>query len=264
MRQAYLSGTFIFLFAAVIVLQIFSDHEKAKATYIEPSVLKPDMIRVIDLGLHNAAADLLWLASIQYFGGNESKKYEKLADYINTSIELDPLFSYPYAFGELILPGMGKLDNAIALGVKGSGLKLKDWRIPYYLAATYHINKDDRINAAKYFDVAANTEGAPENVKKIAARYGSGIDNRSQTKQIWIGIYETSNDEVVKERAKKYIIHFELLEILDQASAIYKEKFQKYPSSVEELVNARILKQAPVDPFGFSYTFNTDGKAELK
>lgn len=264
MKRAYLSGIFILLFAAVIVLQMFSDQEKARATYIEPTVLKPDIIRIVDLGLHNAASDLLWLASIQYFGGNDSRTNEKMADYLFTATELDPLFTYPYAFGELILPGLNMLDQAIALGEKGSDLKLKDWKIPYYLATTYHINKEDKVNAAKYFDIAANTEGAPESIQKIAARYGSGVDNRSQTKQIWIGIFETSDDEVVKERAKNYIVHFEILEILDQASAYYKEKFQRYPASVEELVNAKIIKQSPRDPFGFDYIFNEEGKVELK
>jgi len=263
MKKAFLTGIFALMLSAIVVLQIFSDREKAKAIYSEPIVLKSDMIRLTDFGLHNAVADLLWLASIQYFGGWESRTNEKMSEYLFNATELDPQFSYPYAFGVLILPGINQTDKALELGQKGVDLKLSDWRIPYYMATTYYITKDDATNAAKYFDIAANTKGAPDNIAHIAARFGSNTSKRAQTIQIWQGIYETTNDEVVKERAKNYIIHLQIMDILDQAISIYFDQNKKYPENISDLVQAKIINQVPLDPFGFEYIV-TDGKATIK
>jgi hypothetical protein len=264
MKKAFLFGIFILMLSAIVILQVFSDREKARAIYTEPIVLKSETIRITDLGLHNAAADLLWLASIQYFGGGESRTMSKLSEYLFTATELDSQFSYPYAFGVLILPSVEKMDEALVLGQKGVDLKLADWRIPYYMATIYFINKEDNKEAAKYFDIAANTKDAPDNITQIAARFGANSNRRSQTIQIWQGIYENSDDEVVKERAKKYIIHYSILDALDQAVQIYKDKYNKLPTDISELLKIKVINQVPIDPFGFEYIIREDGKVNFK
>lgn len=264
MKKSFVTGLFILLFGAIIIVQIFYDAEKKRSLFSEPLVLKPEIIRAADLGLHNAASDLLWLSAIQYFGGGESKTSEKLNDYLIASTELDKNFAYPYAFGVLVLPSIGQADQGIALAQKGIANNVKDWRIPYYLATTYYIDKNDAINAAKYFDMAANTAGAPADIQKVAANFGSRTDQREKTKQIWIGIYESSNDEVVKERAKNYIIHIEIMDLLEQAAKQYYTINGKYPTDLNQLVEAKILKAIPPDPFGFSFTINQSGKVEVK
>src|SRR3989338_3998290 len=127
------------------------------------------------------------------------------------------------------------------MGERGLEEADSDWRIPYYLATTYHIFKHDRINAVKYFDIAARTTDAPDSVKRIAINYGTAPDVRQQTKEIWLSIFETSGDEVVRERAKLYILHYEYIEILERATGIYKQKFGSYPDNLDKLVEKRIL-----------------------
>jgi hypothetical protein len=256
--------TFLLLFAAVIGVQYFADIDRKKSPYTEPLVFRPEIVRAADIGLHNAAADFAWLTAIQYFGGGESRTYEKLNDYLLLSAELDPQFAYPYAFGVLLLPSFGQVDQGIEIALKGIENNVPDYRIPYYLATTYHINKDDPVNATKYFDLAANTAGAPEGIKRVAASFGSRADKRAKTIVIWEGIYTTTRDEVVKERAKNYLIHLNLLNLLDEASAQYYKINKKYPATPEDLVNGRILRAVPVDPFGFEYIFNAEGKAQTK
>lgn len=252
------------LFAGIVLMQVFYDGQKAKATYFEPTVMKPEVVRAVDLGLHNAAADLMWLSAIQYVGGWQSRTYEKLDDYLFLSTDLDPKFSYPYAFGVLMLPSFKQTGSAIKLGEKGIANSEPDWRIPYYTATTYHIDLGDTKNAAKYFDIAARTKGAPDNIKRIAANYGSRPDLREQTKQIWIGIMENSNDEVVIERAKAYVVHYEILDLLENSVKIYKDRNGKYPEDINDLVKANILRTIPQDPFGFEYKINAEGRAEIK
>ena len=260
MKRLFTTLIFLLIFVGIISVQFFYDREQVKINFIEPIVFKPEVVRAANFGLDNAASDLMWLAAIQYFGGGESRTYEKLPDYLNLASDLDPKFSYPYAFGSLILPTIGFTDQGIALANKGIANNVDDWRIPYYIATTFYFNKNDVTSAYKYFDLAANTPGAPASIQKIAANFGSRTDKREQTIQIWTGIYETTNDSVVKERAKNYLIHFELMDILDEASAKYYNIYKKYPLTPDDLVAGKILKTTPVDPFGFTFKFGDNGK----
>jgi len=264
MKKAYLFGIFILLLTLLVVTQLFYDQNKAKAKYSEPFVMSSKLVRHIDIGLHNAASDLFWLEAIQYFGGWNSKNNEKLGDYLDASIELDPKFSYPYAFGVLILPSLEKRDKAIEIGKRGTELNLPDWRIPYYLATIYYIDLNDQTNAAIYFDKAARTKDAPENIARVAAQFGAKSTKRSQTITIWQGIYENTKDEVVKERAKNYIIHLKILDYLDQAVQAYKDRFGLIPKDLNELVQKKIIAGLPIDPFGFTFTVNEEGTVSLK
>jgi len=265
MKRIFNITLILLAFAGIVTSQYFFDTQKKKVKFQEPFILKPKIVKAANLGLNNASADLAWLGAIQYFGGGESKSYRELPSYLSLASELDPKFSYPYAFGVLILPGLGYMDQGVDLALKGIKDSLPDWRIPYYLATIYHLDKNDPANAAKYFDIAANTKGAPDGIKKVAANYGSKGNKRERTKQIWTGIYETTNDSVVKERAKNYLIHFEIMDLLEQASAQYHKINNKYPANVNDLVSARILKAIPEDPFGFQFEVNqTDGTVNAK
>ncbi len=264
MKQIYLSLVVAFLFLGIVSTQYLSDQQRAKADYVEPMVLRPDLVKAVDLGLHNAAADLMWLGAIQYFGGRNDNGYPKMVDYLNFSSDLDPKFSYPYAFGSLVLPTIGQTNQGLALVDKAIKNKVDDWRVSYYAATTYLFEKNDKEMALKMFDLAASTPSAPDNIKRIAANFGSNKDKRSQTLDIWKGIYDNTKDEVIKERAKKYIIHFQLLDFLSLAADEYKKKYGKYPANEDELVTGKILKATPEDPFGFHYDFNEEGQPKAR
>jgi len=264
MKRIFSYLIFLVLFASVIGVQYFSDQDRKRIPYTEPLVFRPEIVRAADMGLHNAASDLMWLTAIQYLGGGESENYDKLGDYLFLAADLDPKFAYPYAFGALLLPAFGRVDKGIEIAQKGIDNNVQDYRIPYYLASTYWLSKDDPVSAAKYFDIAAHTPGAPDGIKKVAANFGSRGDKRAKTMAIWEGIYTTTRDEVVRERAKNYLIHLQLMDLLDQASLEYYKINKKYPTTPQDLVDVRILRAVPVDPFGFEFTFDTEGKAQTK
>ena len=265
MKKIYLSICFLLLFGSLIYVQAEYDKNQKKVPNPEPFVPTAAVIKAADLGLHTAAADIAWLAAIQYFGGGQSRTFEKLDDYLFLAADLDEKFAYPYAFGVLVLPGVKSTDEGIEIAKLGIERNIPDYRIPYYLATTYHVEKEDKKNAALYFDLAAKTPGAPAGIKKVAANYGARPDLRSQTRDIWQGIYDTTKDDLVKEKALNYIDHFDILTALENIAKAYKDRVGNYPADVDELVNKGILKEAPNDPFGFQYKFNQEnGRAEIK
>jgi hypothetical protein len=166
-------------------------------------------LKILDLGLHSATASLVWLKINQgaYTWIDNTGKYERFSKEIQTLTDLDLKWGYPYAFGTLLLPGLGKNELAVQLGEKGLKNVKDDWRIPYYLAMVYHTNLKDRLNAAKYFTLAANTPGAPENVKKMPLEYGTGKNRLDEMEKIWETLYETADNEVLRGQAEKYLLY---------------------------------------------------------
>lgn len=263
--KTYLIALIFFCLAALLIFsQYLFDSGKAKAGFADPVIPRAEIVRYIDLGLHNAAADLAWLGTIQYYGGRVTPRYDSLDDYFILSTKLDPHFVHPYTFGTLILPTIGQLDYGLALAKEGIKNNPDDWKIPYYLASASHIYLNDRVSAAQYFDIAAGKKDSPEGIKKLAASYGANGSVRSKTIAIWEQIYNETNDEIAKERARNNIIHMEIMTLLDAAAAKYKDSQGSYPKVPDELVAAKILKMIPADPLGFTYQFDSGGKAVIK
>jgi hypothetical protein len=248
----------VVLYTCIIFIQIFFD-SKRSSTLTEPLIIPAKLIKIADLGMHSAAASVVWINTIQQVIVFPLK----VPALIRTVNELDPKFSYPYAFATIFLPLIDKTDDAIDIAKKGM-IETSDWRIPYYLGAVYHVYLNDRKNAAINFALAAKNPDATENAKLFASRYGSSNDKIQQTIDLWSSIYETSNDETVKERAAKYIIHFTNLQIIDKAAAIYKARFGSNPKEVSDLVSKKILKKIPDSPFGSAYYITNDGRAYVK
>ena len=247
----------IIFLALVISSQYYFDLEKLQRPIVPPTVLPVKAIKLANLGLNSATSALLWIYTVQEIP-------IKTGEFIETINKLDPRFSYPYAFAEFFLPSIRSIDQAVEIGKRGLRNADSDWRIPYYLATTYHIFLKDRKNAAFYFNMAANTPGAPEKIKSIAARYGISRTTIEQTKQIWISIYETSNDEIIIERARNNIIHIEIVEVLEKAISLYKQRYGYYPKELTDLINSKILKAIPESPLGIKFGIGTAGKITIE
>lgn len=235
------------LLVSIILLQYYFDIEKQDRPLIPPTIIPVQAIKLGDLGLHSAISTLIWIYTIQQV----PVKTDELIKSVNS---LDPKFSYPYAFAAFFLPPFNATDQAIEIAKDGIKNADTDWRIPYYLATTYHIFSKDRKNSAFYFDIAANTPEAPDKIKAIAARYGASKSALEESKEIWTSIYETSNDEILIERARNYITHIEIIQALEKAILIYRQKYGYYPLTMDSLVSGRILKEVPKSPLGVKIT----------
>lgn len=238
----------------VVLFQYYYDLQKKERPLLPPTIIPAGALKIIDLGLHSVAASAMWVYTIQ----QASDHPDKLPELIENVTEIDPRFSYPYAFAALVLPDISNSPKkAVELAKKGIELADPDWRVPYYLGTTYHIFFHDRKNAAFYFNLAASTPGATERLKFIASSYGTAPTLREQTRQIWISIYENSNDEIVKERAYNNIVHLEILNELDKALGIYVRRYLRLPEKIEDFVTSGIVKEVPKSPLGLRFYFES-------
>lgn len=236
---------------------------------IEPHPLPANVLKKASLGLNNFIADILWIQTIQYYGGGDPQgKYRKLPEILDTLTSVDPKFAYPYSFGLLILPGEGFVKEAVALGEKGmkSPNVKGDWEIPYYLGLTEHFYAKDHIKAAKYLQIAADRPGAPDITKLMAGIYYQKANDKTTAYNLYVVVYKTTKNKYVKERAKAYLDHMQLIFAMEKLANDYKGRYGIFPATLQDLVTRGYLSEIPADPLERGFVINpqtgviTDGK----
>lgn len=234
---------------------------KVQATYnefIEPQPLSPTLARAASFGATEFVADWYWLQLIQYYGGGDPYgKYRKLAELFNTVTDLSPNFEQAYQTGLVILPGEGFASEAISLGQKGQKNMPQSWEMPYYTGLVYHINKKDFTRAAQEFQKAADLPDAPAITKLFVGIYYNKANDRQTAYLIFKTVFETTKDEFVKERAKKYVGHLEAYFFLEDAIAAYQKQFGRLPASLNDLVSRKIITGLPESPLAVSFAYDS-------
>lgn len=98
---------------------------------------RPAVTKVLAMGFDSALADMFWIRSIQYFGGNFSslKKPEKRNGLINlmeNMVYLDPHFVAAWKFGGFVINESIKEPNtAIDFLLRGAKENPKQWRLTF-------------------------------------------------------------------------------------------------------------------------------------
>lgn len=224
-------------------------------------------IKVFDLGLHEAVAAIRWV-SLRSDMPLVPDGYEKLDYEIRLINSLDPRFSQPYYFSTIVLPEIQKhpyrVQAAVEVGKRGVRLSEPDWRVPFYLGAVNHVYLRDRGEAAKYFDLAAQTTGIPESIRRFSLGYGIAPKSRGEMKEIWLAIEAGANDKDTKKRAEMHIRHLEIIELLQDAVSTYREETGSFPSAVEDLVKEGFIAEVPKSPFGLNFFIYEGGLIGIK
>lgn len=258
-----------FLFGGIIGLQFAYDFTRLAPLAAPGGGLPPSIVRMIDLGFHSTVASFLWASTmpeiLDFFRG----RTEYLADlaFLNG---VDPKLSYPYAFSVLTLPAVPQsllpdaVKDAQAIGERGVASADPDWRIPYYMAINYYLELKDLKNATWYFNVAANTPDIPSYAKRFALNFGINQKERDRVRNLWVTVYQSTNDPDTKARAAAYVARLNMLDYLEAAAKAYKEKYGAYPATPDDLVARGIIQAVPQDPFGFTFILNNkDGTAGI-
>lgn len=260
----------IFLLLSFFVAIIFFQYRYDVAAISAPSIsarLSPGFVRTVDMGFHAPVASFAWIGTMPKIFNlfrNGNPEYFSDLDFVTG---VDPKMSYPYAFSAIIVPLVTSLPNAVqtanAIGERGLAVADPDWRIPFYMATNYYLGLHDRVNALRYYDIAARTPGVPSTTKRFAINFSIGFGSRGQMKALWETIRDTTNDKFTKNRAQAYVNRLDDLNYLEAAAKQYRMAYGAYPKTPDDLVVKNIVRQVPQDPFGFPFLINPDGTATV-
>jgi tetratricopeptide (TPR) repeat protein len=232
------------------------------------------LLKVMSLEYAPLMADLYWTQVVQYYGGKSVRhdaNFELLWPLLDVTTTLDPNLLVAYRFGSMFLSegppsGAGRPDLAIQLIQRGIRENPEYWRFYEDLGFIYYFELQDYAKAAAAFlEGSKNPQSMPW-MKVLAAKVTEQGDNSETSVFLWNEIYNSATDPQMKENAA---IHLQLLKSdadcrqLDNLSNEYEKRTSQRPTSFRDLVSAGLLKGTPLDPAGFAYVLDAEGKAQL-
>ena len=232
------------------------------------------MLKVMSLEYAPLMADLYWTRVVQYYGDKQTQRdasVDLLWPLLDVTTILDPHLIVAYRFGSTFLSeppprGAGRPDLAVTLMQRGIAANPDYWRLYEDLGFIYYFGLKDYPKASAAFLEGSKNPAARVWMKALAARVLETGETRETSAFLWNEIYNSTTDVDVKKNA---LTHLQLLraqtdcEQLDAIAAEYEKRSGRRVASLQDLINAGLLRGAPVDPLGFVYVFDADGKAQL-
>lgn len=229
-----------------------------------------ELLKKALFGFENLAADLYWLRTVQYFGGQRmqvtDKNYDLLEPLLNITIDLDPDFKIAYTYGATFLSepfpmGAGLPLKGIEIIERGMKNHPEYWRFYLDKGFIYYWHLQDCEKAADVFLEGSELPGAPYWMVATAGRTLAGCGKRQTARELWQILYETAETDQQRDNA---MTHMKQLDALDQMDALrdvidtYRKKTGTFPKNWQDLIAAGLLREVPLDPAGSPYVLDPD------
>lgn len=200
-------------FTVLAVVMVFSLHsfDVRKAANPEREQLyfpSGNFLKESSLCFREVNADYLWFRFIQYYGsfaqGNSNFQHFKLL--IDGITTLDPHFVEAYHFAALVSwSDLGKPYESIDILKKGILHNPDTARLPFQVGMIYHAVANDFPRAAFWFKTAAKCSDATDLDRRFAAYSTYRTGNNLGSLQLWIDLYEMTDQPGMKKLAEKMI-----------------------------------------------------------
>ena len=232
------------------------------------------LLKKLSLGYEPLLADVYWTRAVQYYGVRARKPgatYEQLWPLLDITTTLDPKLMIAYRFGAIFLSerpptGPGKADLAVELVKRGIAENRDEWRLYEDLGFLYSIHLKDYKKAAEAYLEGSKNPNAQIWMKVMAARVAETGNELETSRLIWVGVYSSTKDEMVRRTAVQHINSLDAalgLKRLNKSSEEYWRKFGRFPASIQELRDAGLVGGTLEDPAGFPYVMGPNGVPQL-
>jgi tetratricopeptide (TPR) repeat protein len=263
-------------FAGIWRLQHAIDSELASVSQERDDVLlrSGKLVKLMSLEYAPLMADIYWTRVVQYYGNKRVRgqaDLDLLWPLLDITTTLDPNLLIAYRFGAMFLSqappaGAGRPDQAVELIRRGIQANPDYWRLYEDLGFVYYTDLKDYQKAAEAFLEGSKKPNAQVWMKVMAAKIAAEGESFSTSVFLWKDIYESSSDPLIKKNALLRLKLLRAQEDCKQLNALadeYEKRNGRRPARMMDLVQAGLLRAAPVDPEGFGYVFGEGGKAEL-
>jgi tetratricopeptide (TPR) repeat protein len=221
-------------------------------------------------------ADLYWMRAVVYYGGmrrsqRAQKSYETLFPMLDLVTSLDPHFRVAYRFGAIFLTeafpdGPGRPDQAVQLLERGIERDFGRWEYFYDIGFIHYLSLNEYDKAAEWFLKASERPGAPTWLKPLAGTTLASGGSRATARQLWRQMLN-SEVEYISSLAELRLKQLDAMDVIDQLNFMverFRQREQRLPKNVDELVIADRLRGMPVDDSGLPYVLNaTTGKFDV-
>ena len=186
---------------------------------------KGSQVKRLVPGFEHLAADIYWLRTVQYFGGERifatDKKFDLLYPLIEITTTLDPRMEIAYRYGAMFLAepfpiGAGRPDLGVAVLERGRRRTIPaSWRLRQELGFFHFVYRQRRDSARREILVeASQIPGAAFWLKNLAAELLGKGGERSIARRMWQEMFEQS-EGAIKENARVHLLTLDALDAVD-------------------------------------------------
>ncbi len=218
-------------------------------------------LRHLFSGFELAVADLYWLRTVQYYGGQKAfaqvKEYDLVEPLVENVITLDPQFAIAYQLGATFLAeppplGLGRPRSAVRLLERGVGALPDNWLLRRDAALFRFEYLGDRVRAAAELSESAALPGAPFWLRTLAGDLARKSGDHEGAREIWRSL-ATSDLPFVQENARRNLLRLDALALVAAVQRRvdqYRHQLGVFPGSWRDLIASGALHATPRDPLG--------------
>lgn len=226
-------------------------------------------VRRLFPGFEALAADIYWLRTVQYFGGqrlfDREKRFELLYPLIDITTTLDPRLEIAYRYGAIFLSeappvGAGRPQEGIAVLERGTRALPRVWRLKQDLGFFHFLYLHDAARAAEILDEASHIPGAPFWFRTLAADLLTRGGDRETSRRMWKQMYDQAEEGVIKGNAR---VRLQMLDASDQAERLtvtaqeFERRWGRQPGSLTELSALGLEPASLLDPAGVAFDYDS-------
>jgi len=271
---ALLAVPVLFVICAALQVRIDAETRSMNQGNEELLLRSGRLLKNLSLGYEPLLADIYWTRVVQYYGTRARKPgatYESLWPLLDITTALDPKLMIAYRFGAVFLSerppvGPGRADLAVDLVKRGIAENPDEWRLYQDLGFLYSIHLKDYQKASEAYLEGSKNPNAQVWMKVMAARVAETGNQLETSRLIWIAVYSSTKDDLIRRRATQHIHSLDAalgLKKLNESSEDYWRKFGRFPSSMQELRVAGLVGGALEDPEGYPYVMGPNGVPQL-
>ena len=263
-------------FLGIWTLQHHIDKHRAEIGREDDDILlhSGHLVKMMSMEFAPLMADFYWTRVVQFYGNKHVRgnaNLQGLWPLLDITTTLDPHLIVAYRFGAMFLSqkapsGAARPDLAVQLIQRGIQANPDYWRFYEDLGFVYYFDLKDYQKAADAFLEGSKNPNSQLWMKVMAAKIAAEGESYATSMFLWNDVYTNATDPEMKKNAK---LHLQLLKATEDERQIdlladeFEKRTGRRPKRVGELIQGGLLSALPVDPMGFPYVFDENGKAAL-
>ena len=266
-RTALLAGVLAFAVYAAIVPALYGRPRPPVSAEMEVAI--PRFAQVLmAAGDRFLAADMAAIRALVATTERMAAENFRILALVQQDVSwFNPAHEDNYYVAAAILPWVGEVDAAQRILKAASDARPFDWQPAFYYAFDeLHFRKRPQVGA-QWLRIAADharDEAEQIQLQQLAALWAAKGEDLEFAIRLHRAMAQQTKYKAFANFLEKRTQRFENLLALEKAIETYRQRFDKRPARLDELVAQGVLTTLPVDPFGMHYTIDGAGKPQLK
>ncbi|MCF7907600.1 MAG: hypothetical protein K9L86_01825 [Candidatus Omnitrophica bacterium] len=253
----------LFSFCLVAIPFLSSSLQTATPAIEERILFVPpaEFLRSIKGGFKNIIADTYYIRGVLAISDEFKSRKERIKwvqEVFKAAVLLDPDMLQAYFFaGSAIVNSKEEIKQGNEFLKFGLTQSPSYWQIPYWIGFNYYL-LDDYLSAAEFYRKASLFPEAPNYLKSNQPMLYYRAGEVRLGLMYLEGLLESVSDPDQLKWLKLKIEWLKNMVVLQDKVEQFKDRYQRLPNNLAELVDRNFISEIPNDPFGGGYYLGTE------